>query len=125
MSICRWSCNDSLCNLYIYESCHGGFSINVANSKVVYLEPLPPEIPFGEEGWLERVYDVRELKKEHVPIGLPYDGQSFSCDTAEEAMKVVDMLKEAGYTAPYDRIYAALMEEYNEHRTQTGNHSPY
>jgi hypothetical protein len=96
--------------LYIYEAEYG-YSINVAKMKTVWLTQLPPKIPFGEEGWLERFYDIRKLPKEVVPIGLAHDGLSFSCDTAEEVIDVLTTLQEAGYIAPYEMLFEMLKGE--------------
>jgi hypothetical protein len=111
MSLCRWSDDDCQCQLYIFEA-EGGYSINVAKMKTVWLDPLPPKIAFGQDGWLERYTTLRNLRKEHVPIGLDYDGCSFSCDTAEEAVGILTMLQEAGYIAPYETLFNILLEEY-------------
>ena len=111
MSLCRWSDDDCQCQLYVYEAEPDGYSINVAKMKTVWLEPLPPKIPFGEEVWLERLYDIRKLNKEVVPIGLAYDGVSFSCDTAEETINVLTTLQEAGYIAPYEMLFEMLKGE--------------
>jgi hypothetical protein len=107
MSLCRWSSMDMMCNLYVYEACDG-YSINVAKNRAVWLEELPPPVSFGEDGWLDRHTKMLKMKREYVPIVLPYDGQSFSCDSTEDAINVLTMLKDVGYNAPYDELFEML-----------------
>lgn len=45
MSYCRWSTDDFLCDLYIYEHYEGFWAIHVASIRRVYHKPLPPPDP--------------------------------------------------------------------------------
>lgn len=86
MSYCRWSTDDFTCDLYCYESSEG-YVTHVASYK-----------------------DSRE-KDSREPIGLAYDGQSFLDETPEDFLATLTMLKEAGYTFPFERIRERLRGE--------------
>lgn len=91
MSYCRWSSNDFDCDVYCYES-SSGYEIHVANRRCVFAEPLPPLVPYEPENpqwptqWVERSRKVSEMveRATWVPIGLPFDGKSFTESTAED-----------------------------------------
>lgn len=113
MSICRYSSMDFQCDAYLYECEPNGFSLNVACKRRVYKEPLPPEVADDDfVGWVERSVKIMQMEHTLVDIGLPYDGQSFSIDTAEELLSLVDELERVGYNAPYEHIRAYVNEWY-------------
>lgn len=126
MSYCRWSTDDFQCDLYVYYSVGDFYQIYVANNKVIYKEELPPRLDFPEldaseeerKGWadkfLARNKKISQMIEdgERVQIGLPYDGQSFECETEEEAISTLKMLKEAGYRFP-DYVIEVIEEEKN------------
>lgn len=95
MALCRYSSIDFLCDLYVYETEPNGFSVNVARKRRVYKQPLPERISpcVDVVAYHKRFIDIMLMENELVDIGLPYDGQSFSCDTAEELVDVLTMLK--------------------------------
>lgn len=118
MSYCRWSTDDFQCDLYVYADVSGGWTIHVAGNRPVYKEPLPPPIPFTAETirpWMERDQIIHRMleQAERVPIGLPYDGQSFN-DDRDGTVATLRMLKEAGYQFPHDIIDEIAGEPENE-----------
>ena len=113
MSICRYSSIDFQCDLYLYETEPNGFSLSVASKRRVYKEPLPPEED-ETDAWMARIARIFMMESTLVDIGLPYDGQSFSIDTAEDLLSLVDELERVGYNAPYEHIREYVNEWYGE-----------
>lgn len=112
MSLCRWSSLDFQCDLYVYEGEEDGWSINVSNYRHSFKEPLPEEVDMNDiEAVFERTLKVMTLPYDLVPNNLPYDGESFSCDTNEEAIEVLTMLKDCGYNAPWEYLFSVLEED--------------
>jgi len=113
MSYCRWSCNDFQCDLYVYESAHG-FEIHVASNRRVYKEPLPPPCtsPVGSDAWWARHQKVSAMLEDCVlePIGLPCDGESYTEDSAEDALARIEELLAMGYRGT-EHLVAILKEE--------------
>lgn len=101
MSYCRWSSDDFQCDVYCYEHVHGGWVTHVAGRRRVFTEPLPPPAPEGDvRAWIERCMKVTKMESEHVDIGLPYDGETFSTDTPGEMADVLERLGSVGYNVP-------------------------
>jgi hypothetical protein len=115
MSYCRWSSDDSQCDVYVYEDCAGGFTTHVAGRRRVFKEPLPPVVPMDEElkdEYFERYGKVNKMvdEAELVDIDLPYAGESFNDDTAGECADRLEELRGIGYIVPQYAI-DALREE--------------
>lgn len=114
MSYCRWSSDDFKCDVYVYEDVAGGFTTHVAGNRVVYTKELPPPLPHDAtpKEWLERHDKVSKIyrRSKRVPIGLPFDDQSFNDDTAKECAERLIKLKEIGYNVPQYAIDALLAE---------------
>ena len=115
MSYCRWSTDDFQCDLYVYESCYGGFDTHVAALKPVYKEPLPPPIELTSETveqWHERHQHIMEMHRraDKVPIGLPHDGERFNDETAEDCLYRLIDLRRVGYRFPVE-VLEALRDE--------------
>lgn len=118
MSYCRWSNDDFQCDLYVYADVSGGWTIHVAGNRPVYKEPLPPPIPLTIENvraWHDRMQRVSDMleRAERAPIGLPYDGKTFS-DDRDGTVATLKMLKDVGYRFPFDIIDIIASEEENE-----------
>jgi len=113
MSYCRWSSDDFQCDVYIYESCYGGFDIHVAGKKYVFKEPLPPYVDINDfEKWWERYEIVQEMveKADLIDIGLPYDGESFNEQSIDDVLKLIKELRAVGYRIP-DYVFKELEGE--------------
>lgn len=119
MSYCRWSCDDFQCDLYVYESCEGGFMTYVGRTRLVFAEPLPHPVPFSfecEDEWLARHKKVSEMveKAESFPIGLPHDGETFVDATAGDCAERLERLRALGYRVPQYAIDALWAESADE-----------
>ena len=115
MSYCRWSSDDFQCDIYAYEHVYGGFVTHVAGNRVVFSEPLPPEVPFQKEfitEYIARHQKVLEMVGEatRVPIGLPHDGEDFDDPDADACADRLEYLRSLGYRVPQYAI-DALREE--------------
>lgn len=112
MSYCRWSTDDFQCDLYVYESCYGGYSVNVAGRRRVYHDPLPPEIDITVDivGYCNRMNEVMRIPHDLVDIDLPYAGESFDIEDAADVVTFLDELKNIGYRFP-DYVTEAIKEE--------------
>ncbi len=120
MSYCRFSTSDFACMLYCYANVHGGYTTHVAANKVIFKEPLPPEVELKEgnyEAYAARMAKIHQMidEGERVPIGLPYDGETFH-DTLDGFKKRVKELVALGYVVPQEcleNIYAETDENDN------------
>lgn len=116
MSYCRWSSDDSQCDVYVYEDVMGGFTTHVAsNRKTLSTDQIPEPVPFDAnniEAFMEREEKVRELLEniERKPIGLEHDGESFNDLDARSCADRLIMLRECGYNVPQYAIDALLEE---------------
>ncbi|WP_236175371.1 hypothetical protein [Pseudomonas pseudonitroreducens] len=118
MSYCRWSSDDFLCDVYVYESIDGGFATHVAANRVVFKEPLPPAVPFEPQyvkEFLERHNKVMAMvdAADRVRINLPHDGQDFNDPDAATCADRLEHLQSLGYNVPQYAI-DALREEAEE-----------
>ncbi len=113
MSYCRWSSNDYQCDLYCYDDVMGGYTIHVASRRYKFKKPVPPPVSWenGEE-WLARHDEIDQMIKDAdmVEIGLEFDGQTFSENTAHDFLVRLLILRKAGYIFP-DSVLDAAREE--------------
>lgn len=115
MAYCRLSDDDYQCDVYCYQG-HNGFVIHVARSRPVLDVTLPPKVPLTEattDEWLARHKAVMAWIENavRVPIGLPYDGETFRTGSASDAADTLEMLKSVGYNVPQYAIDALRNEE--------------
>lgn len=119
MSYCRWSSDDWLSDLYVYESTEGICVHVAANRKPeAFAAAIPPAVPCDPHDhavfarWFERGQDVMALldQFDSVPIELPHAGESATFDDHFEAADAVDWLAALGYHVPHG-VAAALRSE--------------
>ena len=100
MSYCRWSSDDFRCDLYVYGGGDGGVRIYVASQRHDIPEDAypPPVADADVDAWVSRHMQVMKLIEgaKRVPIGLPYDGESWHLGYREAAVKVRELIA-AGY----------------------------
>jgi hypothetical protein len=118
VSYCRWSSDDFQSDVYVYEDVSGGFTTHIAGNRVVFAEPLPPEIPYSKENssvWMKRYAVVSKMLEaaEHVAIDLPHAGETFSDPTPAACADRLEELRALGYVVPQYAI-DALREEAKE-----------
>lgn len=110
MAYCRFSTDDFQCDLYLYESCYGGYQAHIAARRPVYQGELPPQVPIEDTAnWWNRHQQVLLLHQqaELVAIELPYAGESFGTETAAEMLARLHELRALGYSFP-DYVLVAL-----------------
>ena len=105
MSYCRWSSDDFQCDIYCYESVHGGYVTDIASNRPVLPDDMPPQVAFDQDNltaYIDRHAAVMRIldTAERRPIGLPLDGESFTDDTPAEAAERLQGLKDMGYNVP-------------------------
>lgn len=121
MSYCRFSSDNFKCDVYCYESAHGGFVIHVAKNRRVGATPIP-ELPPLLSVTPEEFREAHKRQSEWlntavvVPIGLPDDGETYDADTAEETANMLISLRAKGYRVPQYAI-DTLLEEANENKS--------
>lgn len=127
MSYCRWSSDDFRCDVYVYESAHGGYQTHVAANRADYDGsnlPEKVELAFPEgaeqkekeqiaEKYLARHNAVLKLidNCKRVDIGLSRDGESFNDPTPGACADRLDSLKQEGYIVPQYAIDALRAEQ--------------
>ena len=118
MSYCRWSSDNWKCDVYCYEDVSGGWTTHVAGMKRIGV----PEANFPEENteegkakWAAEMKAQMEYldKAELVPIGLPYDGESFNDGSLQDFRVRLTMLKDAGYNVP-TWVFETIDDEINQ-----------
>lgn len=117
MSYCRWSSDNWQSDIYAYESVDGYFAIHVAGQKRVGDIPeLPNILTVSAEEFIEAYTRQDEAleRAQLVPIGLPYDGQTFKELTIEAAIARMKFLQQEGYHVPDWAIVTLVEEEANE-----------
>lgn len=112
MSWCRWSTDDFLCDLYVWDDVAGGTVVAVAGRRVVYEAPLPDPVPWDPdriEEILARQQAVRDLPQHFEDITLPHAGEIFREPDTNAAADRVAELRALGYRCPAD-VEQALRE---------------
>lgn len=114
MSYCRWSSDDSQCDVYVYEDVMGCFTTHVAcNRKTLSRDQIPDPVPFDKnniEAFMVRQEKVRKLLEniESKPIGLEHDGETFNDPDARSCADRLIILRNCGYNVPQYAIDALL-----------------
>jgi len=114
MSYCRFSSDNFLCELYCYADTSGGWTTHVAANRVAGFIPLLDESlldtnPGAYAVQLQAQCDF-VIAADRVPIGLPYDGETFYDQTLEAFRARIVTLREAGYRCP-DYVLAQIDAE--------------
>jgi len=112
--------------VYVYEG-YEGYVCHIAGRKIVNLSEAPKDVgsilDFKEEDrhiWMEnhRAW-MKWLETEAIreDIGLEFDGETFSTDTATDMGNQLKMLQDMGYRVP-NYVIEALWEEGKENGEQ-------
>lgn len=115
MSYCRFSTDDFQCDVYVYASASGGYTVHFASSKRIIKEPMPPYVEFTQENitaYMERHNEMMRIvgDAEMVPIGLPFDGKTINGDVAEVVV-TLELARKEGYRFPADDVIAAIIAD--------------
>jgi hypothetical protein len=117
MSYCRWSDDDFRCDLYCYES-DGGYVTRIAALMFVY-SGQPPRVDSNGHHDADKIALQTKARDKFfenaikIPIGLPYDGETFVDEDIHSFRKRLVLLKELGYRFP-DRVLARIDDEIRE-----------
>jgi hypothetical protein len=88
MSLCRWSSNNFMCDIYCYES-ESGYVIHVATNRHVKPSPKMPDytkkVSKAEMAKYQKAYRKWADNTISKPIGLPCDGETYDCMTPRSA----------------------------------------
>lgn len=115
MSYCRWSTDDHMCDLYVYDSVSGGIAIHVAGNRIIYKEPLPEPVSYLDiEAFFEREQRVGDMidNADRVNISLPYAGESWDGLSNDEAIERLIELRHLGYRFP-EHVIGMIQEDDN------------
>ncbi len=113
MSYCRFSSDCYGSDVYVYESCHGPFVIEVASRRYQSDEPRPV---YPQGGTVCDLADYHRATQAWVqgarlvPISLPNDGGHLEADDPEEAADLLERLRALGYHIPAG-VIETLQEE--------------
>lgn len=119
MSYCRLSTDDFKCDIYCYSDVNGGWTTMVANNRTKEDAPPRPEangvgiILTKEESLTFWNANATWSEANLVPIGLPYDGQTFNDPTLAAFRDRLTMLRGTGYRFP-DYVFDRIDEEIEE-----------
>lgn len=123
MAYCRWSSDNWKSDVYCYENVSGAWTTHVAGRK--HRGEIPPLGNIGSmsaEEFQEAYRRQNEAldKAELVPIGLPFDGQSFDDEGPEGMLARLRELKSVGYHIP-EYVFGVLEEEIAEQSQSNGD----
>lgn len=113
MSYCRWSSDNWMCDVYVYESAEG-YKCHVAASRLPQgsIPPVTANMFTEPDTWrqeqLERLDALDRVESQ--PIGLKHDGESFTVPSPGECGDLLERLRVEGYNVPQFAI-DALREE--------------
>lgn len=113
MSYCRWSSYNWKCDIYAYEG-EDGFITHVARNRIVGEVPNIPytlDIEDFTKAYQVQIAFLETAQRE--PIGLPYDGQTFTDGDLQCFLVRLLCLKTCGYNVP-DWVIANVREEMKE-----------
>ena len=113
MSYCRWSTDDHMCDLYVYDSCSGGIAIHISANRLVYKDDLPePESYLDIDAFMARHKKVGQMidAADRVKIDLPYAGESWDGLSNEDAIEFLIELRQLGYRFP-EYVIGMIQEE--------------
>lgn len=121
MSYCRFSSENFGSDVYVYESCYGGWTTHVASRRRV-IPPIPdlplslsfkpPRFYFSIWSWWHKHLHLRSLDLIPLrPIGLPHDGDGFGDDTPGACADRLESLRAMGYRVPQYAIDALRREQ--------------
>lgn len=127
MSYCRWSSDDSQCDVYVYEDVSGGWTCHVATQRLdLRGVTLPPPLDYdGDsdtlgERWVARheavcklLDPLREANKWIDFSHNEYAGTTDNTDTPGEMAELLEEIKASGLKVPQHAI-DALREEQQE-----------
>jgi hypothetical protein len=141
MSYCRWSSDNFMCDVYVYEDVCGGWTTHVAGNRTI-IAPVP-EFPWrwlprlGAE-WDHKARRMRYPSRWHAAlahciytfatwanrphhwslrwlprraIGLPHDGDSFNDPSPGDCADRLESLRDMGYRVPVRAILALRSEQ--------------
>ncbi len=129
MSYCRWSSDGMKCDVYVYESEYG-YVCHVASRKIVNLHEAPHVPSFFDyntplDGKISDS-DIQDFMVKHRAwddwldksairenIGLEFDGETISTDSATSMANELTMLRDMGYQVPQyaiDSLYEEGLE---------------
>jgi hypothetical protein len=111
MSYCRWSSDGFQCDVYVYEA-EGGYMVHVAGKRRL---KRVCDIDFSNQQALmdsiaQQHKELDDPENKLLPIGLPYDGETFGADTLTELLEVLTDIKETGYNVP-DFVFSDIQGE--------------
>jgi hypothetical protein len=115
MSYCRFSSDNFKSDVYVYENIIGGYTIHVAQSRVIGDVPkIPNLIEASLNDYMEAYTKQTEFMKtaDYENIGLKYDGKTFNIDSATECAEKLIELRKEGYHIP-DGVIDILVNEIN------------
>jgi hypothetical protein len=103
MSYCRFSSDNFKSDVYVYESCYGGFDVHVAGNRIA--SEIPPLYKWNEvssEEYFKRHNEQIEAVRdaESKSIGGVHDGGYFNFSTLEELLEFLNSLPPLGYHVP-------------------------
>ena len=101
MSYCRWSSDNWTSDVYVYESCDGGYDVHVATKR--YVNEIPKLPPFDDSNdWYGDYHAQMEAVKASPTkeIGGKFDGMSFNVGTLESLALLLEEISMSGYHVP-------------------------
>lgn len=122
MSYCRWSSDNFKCDIYAYES-RSGFEIHVASNRIIG-EPPQSDYSLLNNGTASEDQIKEFIRQEIIrgkwldqcsrkPIGLPFDGESYTLHDIEDFYDKMIELKSIGYYIP-EYVFEIIKSEMTE-----------
>lgn len=120
MSYCRWSCDNSESDVYVYQAEDDSYSVNIRTHRYVIDDNAPVVIEYdgtnGAEAYASTLAYSRYLRdRPRIPIIKQYAGQRLYFDDIPSTIVFLRQLQLLGYHIPL-HAFERLEHDYEEER---------
>lgn len=120
MSYCRWSCDNSKSDVYVYQAEDDSYSVNIRTHRYVIDDNAPVVIEYdgtnGAEAYASTLAYSRYLRdRPRIPIVKQYAGQRLYFDDIPSTIVFLRQLQLLGYHVPL-HAFERLEHDYEEER---------
>lgn len=123
MSYCRWSCDNSKSDVYVYQSEDDSYSVNIRKHRYVIGEDAPAVIEYdgtnGAEAYASTLAYSRYLRdRPRIPIVQKYAGETLYFDDIPSTIVFLRQLQMLNFHVP-KQAFERLEHDYEEETKAT------